>query len=438
MSLVSPEYKSNDTGFTGVAMKSRNLIFAVIVCIFLLGPFGVFVIGSGGVDLPSWLTAEDSAYLTGGLVETNIEESLNLDGYASKTLQSALENKIGNNIPVKAQVIYMNGALQRQCIEASNALFNWESYPAFFGSAYCYIPRQDRILPIPQRMTQETEQAFQNYIKHLDEFSKAHPDIDFVTYFAPGWDTALYSPLNDLTCESISYAKVQEIVDSALEDKGGSTNSKYLFAQYNGDQDEAKYLADYYRFDHHWNNRGAARAYYQIAESLNLPQRDAGYCFDIAGEPYSGAYARSASMNVAEPFVGVSNGLDSTIVDYRNHEWIMGEHVRYFDAGSLERHYNAYTLYSETLEGATIKTGNGDKNVLLLSDSYGGALQYFLPLSCNSLVQGISLSMGDTSSDTLEQILANCDADIDAVVFVAHSSNISGLSRRKPDFFAFE
>ncbi len=413
--------------------KWRNRFFALVVLVFLLGPLCLSAVESAGVSLPGWLTAEDSTYLSCGIAKADIAGNLSIDGYASKRLQMAAENTIGNAVPLKAKVIYLNGALQRNAIELSNTLFRWECYPAVYGSDYFIVPDQNRIVLFPNKMSDGVIEGIDDYSQQLNAFAKKHPEISFVTYFVPGWRSAPYNPSEQLVSSSVTYSEIQKNVLADLSNEIPN-NVTYLFSSYEGEQGKTEYLNDYYHFDHHWNNRGAARAYYQIADSLDMPLREAGDCFEIPGSAYSGSYARGALFDVSEPFIGISNSLNSTVVvDSSGEERIMGEHVRYYNAGLLERHYNAYTLYSEALEGSTIDSGNGDKNVLLISDSYGGALQYFLPLSCNKLIQRNDLAAKYKGEERLDSLLLG--QDVDAVVFVAFPGNYSGFLGRYPHFF---
>ncbi len=63
---------------------------------------------------------------------------------------------MGNCIPMKAMALLANAALQRSAIEASNALFGWECYPAFYGSSIAEMPSRHRLLEIAEKATGDT------------------------------------------------------------------------------------------------------------------------------------------------------------------------------------------------------------------------------------------------------------------------------------------
>ena len=115
-------------------MKLRNILFAGVLCLLLCGPALIGLASWGGVALPSWFTADDAAYLSGGVVEADPAAYASLEGFSSGEFQIAAEDAVGNCIPMKATALLANAALQRSAIETSNALFGWECYPAFYCS----------------------------------------------------------------------------------------------------------------------------------------------------------------------------------------------------------------------------------------------------------------------------------------------------------------
>lgn len=90
-------------------MKIRDVLFSALLCIFLCGPGALWAAQEKlHLDLPSWFTAEDAQYLSGGISKANVKQNLTVEGFESEQLQEALENKIGNHIPLKAAAILHN------------------------------------------------------------------------------------------------------------------------------------------------------------------------------------------------------------------------------------------------------------------------------------------------------------------------------------------
>ena len=98
-------------------MRPRNILFASVLCMLLCGPALIGLASWSGVALPSWLTADDAAYLSGGIVEADPAAYASLEGFSSGEFQIAAEDAVGNCIPMKAMALLANAALQRSAIE---------------------------------------------------------------------------------------------------------------------------------------------------------------------------------------------------------------------------------------------------------------------------------------------------------------------------------
>ena len=116
-------------------LSVRNVLFPVVMCLLLCGPGLLFVAGRMDASLPSWLTAEDATYLSGGIKYPDVVGELSLEGFASGDLQQAIEDEVGNYIPAKGAALLLNAGLQHEAICASNVLFGWDCLPAFYGSS---------------------------------------------------------------------------------------------------------------------------------------------------------------------------------------------------------------------------------------------------------------------------------------------------------------
>lgn len=156
-------------------MKVRNALLSGTLFLLLCGPALMGLAAWGGVALPSWLTADDAAYLSGGIVEADPAAHASLEGFGSGEFQIAAEDAVGNCIPMKATALLANAALQRSAIEASNVLFGWECYPAFYGSSIAEMPSQHRLLEIAEKATDDTLASARRIREGLDALSLRHP-----------------------------------------------------------------------------------------------------------------------------------------------------------------------------------------------------------------------------------------------------------------------
>ena len=105
-------------------MRPRNILFASVLCMLLCGPALVGLASWGGVALPSWLTADDAAYLSGGITAADPIAAATVEGFASGEFQEEAEAAVGNCIPAKATALLTSASLQRTAITASNILFH--------------------------------------------------------------------------------------------------------------------------------------------------------------------------------------------------------------------------------------------------------------------------------------------------------------------------
>ena len=69
-------------------MKIRDVLFSALLCIFLCGPGALWAAQEKlHLDLPSWFTAEDAQYLSGGISKANVKQNLTVEGFESEQLQ---------------------------------------------------------------------------------------------------------------------------------------------------------------------------------------------------------------------------------------------------------------------------------------------------------------------------------------------------------------
>ena len=104
-------------------LSVRNVLFPVVMCLLLCGPGLLFVAGRMDASLPSWLTAEDATYLSGGIKYPDVVGELSLEGFASGDLQQAIEDEVGNYIPAKgALCCSMRGCSMRRYAPQTSSL----------------------------------------------------------------------------------------------------------------------------------------------------------------------------------------------------------------------------------------------------------------------------------------------------------------------------
>lgn len=168
-----------------VSLKIRNGIITVAMIAVLLGPTGAFVAQKLQIELPSWATAADADLLRGNNAK---RQALNIDrifaDLKDKTFQTTLETTIAEHTPFQAIALLDNAAIQRSFIVLSNALFDWECYPTFYGSNMVYAPRPDALFAMPLAIGDYGEDAAIAYANGLQTLANANPQIEFNVFVA--------------------------------------------------------------------------------------------------------------------------------------------------------------------------------------------------------------------------------------------------------------
>lgn len=394
-------------------MRIRNTIFAILFCAFLLGPAAVIFSEQVGIELPGWLSAEDSRYLDGGIAKADVAGNLSPEGFASEELQTALDNEVGNHVPLKFSALLGNAALQRSAIEASNALFNWPCYPAYYGSDKLYDPSLNTLSYMPAKSSEVFTERWRSFAEGVVKTAKRHPDKRFLIYIAQGSDTPSYNAAYELVADALV---PQECIDVMTEITKDADNVFVVTKSYDSAED---YFHDYFTTDHHWNIEGAYTAYTQIADTLGLDQISLDGTHQIEGCLYNGAYSRSGLLLLNEK-VYDSNKTFSNLVAITEEgaEESLNAHTHFWDGSKLAQDFSFYDRYYDDIPGPiTIKGGKGDRKALLVSNSYRGAIQRLLGSSYHELATNTQLHVNTKMKQCLDDQIQSSDAD--DIIFAA-------------------
>ena len=357
-------------------MKARNILLSSLLCLLFSGPALIGLASWGGVSLPSWLTAADAAYLSGGITEGDPAAHFSVEGFASGEFQEAAEDAVGNCVPLKAAALLVNAAVQRSAIEASNVLFGWGCYPTFYGSSIMKDPREGRFLEMAEKATAEVLEEQRSVASGLSAFCETYPQVRFFVYLGPDSRNVVGSPSAELTSNPLLFDHMESIFG----------DSAHSFQWVSGDVTYEEYLKGWNGTDHHWNIIGALQAYDRIAGAMGLPSGSLGSWDIIAyDEPlFRGTFSRrgldSSYADVVLDYC-IGDATNFTVVadaegkpseflvhrqDYENREW--GENP----------FFNRYAEYFHTDYGL-IEISNEEtaasRELLIVSDSYSNCIE---------------------------------------------------------------
>lgn len=416
-------------------MKKRNLVFTVLFCLFLLGPAGVFVADKVGIDLPGWLTAQDSRYLSGGIEEASVGRSMSVEGFGTKRLQDAIEVKIGNNVPMKATALLANAALQCSAIGCSNMLFKWDCYPTYYGSSKLYIPDSNALSRMPFQKPQDRTAAYLDSVRLINNVAESYPHKRFLIYVPDYASVAQTNPAVPLVSQGIM--SVSQLVEMGKEELTAD-NVEIIGHEYVSLEE---YYQKHYTTDHHWNGFGCIDAFKDIAYELNYVScvADVGSTIEPSGQVMNGSNSRLGlkllNEQIKEPGFDLSN---VRLTEGASAPVLTGD-VKLLESKPMEEEFDFYhawygkgglQAHNETMEA-------GDK-VLMVGDSYTYSLRWLMATACKELKQVPDFVDGrpkvlERSGMTLKRHLDEFDAD--TVMFVAASNDYGQMATVYPGYF---
>lgn len=244
-------------------MATRNIVFSVLISVFLCSPLLLFGATTAGLSVPEWLSAESARYLSGGLEFTNIRKSLSIEGFQSKELQSSIEDKIGNCIPAKASAFLGGAAVQRAAISVSGSYLGFTSYPTYFGSPDVLDSSLDAMFQMPLRDVDGSEAiSVKTFADKFAKIAADFPDKMFVIIVADNSNTSLANPAVSVSDNIFTTADATALFSNAVAEL---SNVLVIDVAQTKSED---YLGFYYSTDHHWNGWGAVDAYRHAVEAI--------------------------------------------------------------------------------------------------------------------------------------------------------------------------
>lgn len=422
-------------------MKIRNIIFSALFCIFLCGPAALWVAQEKiHLDLPSWFTAEDSKFLSGGIIKANVKANLSLDGFTSEKLQNALEIKIGNYVPAKATVVLNNASLQRDFIAASNTVFGWSCYPTYYSSTILYSEQDEALYQMPLTDFDTHKITYIEFIKALDELAKQYPEKQFVVYSV---DISRLSKVNPATkLISKKTATIADYLD--LSDiYSNSSNLHFLAKIYDSSTEYHKY---FYTTDHHWNGYGAADAMNQICELLNVTRQNNDFSYTLPNNVENSNFT-GLKMNGSDSRLGLmllNAPIQEPLYNMNNIKIKQGQPSPFYQSDpqlvNIEPLEAEFDFYHSWFGKEEIELFNpyAKGDILMVGDSYTYSLRWFAGLTAESTVQKMDFTnkipgQCKQSNVTLANRISSSDAK--SILLVAEPSDFEQMMEVYPGYF---
>lgn len=406
--------------------RLRDRVFLVLVAILLAGPaLGL----AARAAFPSWYR-ETAPYLR---LERRQRQGIprhDAQAIVEGVFQDEVEQLISDHAPMRGSILRMSGALQRLSISQSAALFGYPVYPTYFGSIYLYEPAESAIWHVPAMSDPDLryEERMRAFGEGIASVAARHPEMRFCIMLPAGGAITAINPAYDLMANP-QYP--EPLLDALMEGVGDASNV-VVVSNIGWYEDEAAYFDDYFRTDHHWNGRGAARLYDQAAREMGLAevQIDPQQVLPV----FMGSYARNGLVPIVEPMSDIAQEYpgvrlvdpespegEEHIVPVDNHEW--------YDFEGSDVYADAYSSYYKQ---SSCFYGPGSGVALVICDSF--AAPVMAPIAAG---YGEVLRVGDLfqreGGSSLEAYLVEYGPN--DVWIVGAPPDLMGLVSREPAYF---
>lgn len=405
-----------------MGQRLQSVLFSGVLCLLLCGPICLLAAERAGISLPSWFTAEDATYLSGGVEKTDLFDRRGLREIFGGGFREAVETEVGNYIPCKATALLANAALQRNAIALSNALYQWPCYPTSFGANHLYIPEQDAVTAWPRSADPLKDGGLLDFGDQLRAFAADNEGVSVCACVVDMSATAKTNPACSLVSESYTTSQVVDALKGRIGDA-----VTVLGAESDSLED---YYARFFRSDHHWRASEAVRAYNEIAAWAGKDELLTAIVA-VDGPNYSGAYARNSLCIVEDAPSRLAYDFDFVRLEKGGVTESGNEHKLYESATEQNKHWRFYDLFYDSF---THSEGMGGGSVLLVCDSFGYALLRPLSVGYEKVSCSNALHASSKTDASLAKLIEDCGAD--TVVFVGHAGNYSSFVKRNPAFFS--
>ena len=357
--------------------KIRNIVLLVCASGLLCCTMGFKVLNKLNIPVPSALqTNVERSYLEGRPYTRLPNPSV--DSFLSGGFQDDLESYTADALPLRETLLLGKASLQRLSISQMAALLGYDAYHTFFESGYLHETEGNRLLAAPARQSKKVLNGLAASVDSINDFVASNPGYTY--YFAMPYrsDVLGIGPLAGLVSEPVDAEFLQSRIFSRLSPD--ITQIDLMPSSYE------EFKEDYFKTDHHWNIKGAYKAYCKINEAMGntsstLP---CGRLLTFPTAQFYGSEARSG--------LDTSIGPDM-IQDYEfavpNHEaWIYGELMPNNFAASTQAYIdgfqpdnpfvNLYADYWHADYGQIVfvnQDNKTSKNLLIVADSFSNPIE---------------------------------------------------------------
>lgn len=420
-------------------MRLHSVLFSAVICAFLCGPAVLLEVQKAGVAVPDWLTGNSAKYLTGGTSNVQVAPYLNIEGFAGKDLQAAIEDKIGNFIPMKASALLTNAKLQRCAITESDEVARWSCIPTHYDSPIVYSEKGDFLAQMPLVDAVNAQRGVERFAAGLADVARRFPEKQFVVIVADNSNTSEANPALGLVAGAYTTADAVNVFYGACS---GLDN---LFVSEVNYQDPQEYYQYFYRTDHHWNGYGAVDAYVKsldafdddTASALHVPLEQLPPLTGLEWLSEHGSACRNGLMIIDEPVNEPSLPLSGVLLEKGAAPPVAADDgvALMREAGPIASYDFYQTWYGQWRDTVAVNDSASlpDSSALVICDSFGTAFKWVASTGFGRVSTLYDLHDSRTEAVPLSRTLSESDAD--TIFLVARVTSYQKALDRFPEYF---
>ena len=357
--------------------KIRNIVLLVCASGLLCCTMGFKVLNKLNIPVPSALqTNVERSYLE-GRPYTRLP-SPSVDSFLSGDFQDDLESYTADALPLRETLLLGKASLQRLSISEMAALLGYDAYHTFFGSGYLHETEGNRLLAAPARQSKKVLNGLAASVDSINDFVASNPGYTY--YFAMPYrsDVLGIGPLAGLVSEPVDAEFLQSRIFSRLSPD--ITQIDLMPSSYE------EFKEDYFKTDHHWNIKGAYKAYCKINEAMGNASSTLP-CGELLTFPTAQFYGSEARSGL-DTSVGPDMIQDYEFALPHYETWIYGELMpndfaastqTYIDGFQPDNSFvNLYADYWHADYGQIVfvnQDNKTSKNLLIVADSFSNPME---------------------------------------------------------------
>ena len=336
--------------------------------------------------LPATFNNGKYSYLEGSTLQTR--PKFTIKSFAEGTFQTNFEKWLGSKVPKRDSVILFNAKTQFEVISIANRIFDFGCIPTFFGSGYSYKKNTDFIYPTILTKTQKLATSLTNAANAINEFKKSESGITLTVALADRSSMSDANPTKSLvsnpTNNSFIYSNFYTNLDSEIT---------IVDLSYSKSED---YEQDFFKTDHHWNIKGATKAYTKIMNQAypNLETTIFEKSVEYTSPSFNGANARRSLKlvdvqdRVSDYLLDASDlsikidGKTSSIQDVCHQEKYESSQ---FSINSFTNRYGEY-FHDDKAKIEFNSENHTKRNLLIIGDSYSNNCERFFAKSFDKTI----------------------------------------------------